>query len=78
MINALSDKEQVGTYLRRLASSDIKTEAVLKMASDFLFKDEELKKNSGKIITWQSVMEEMMNRRNIKSALAQPLLINLP
>jgi len=40
--------------------------------------DEELKKNSGKIITWQSVMEEMMNRRNIKSALAQPLLINLP
>ena len=47
VINALSDKEQVGTYLRRLASSDIKTEAVLKMASDFLFKDEELKKPIG-------------------------------
>jgi ATP-binding cassette subfamily F protein 3 len=47
IINALSDKEQVGNYLRRLASAEIKTEAVLKMAGDFLFRDEELKKPIG-------------------------------
>jgi len=47
IINALPDKEQVGTYLRRLASAEIKTEAVLKMAGDFLFRDEELKKSIG-------------------------------
>lgn len=40
----LSGKEQVGEYLRKAAANDIKTEAVLKMAGDFLFKDEELKK----------------------------------
>jgi len=40
----LDQNEQVGTYLRRLAAPDIKTEAVLKMAGDFLFKDEDLKK----------------------------------
>jgi len=47
VINSLNDKEQVGNYLRRLASSDIKTEAVLKMGGDFLFRDEELKKAIG-------------------------------
>lgn len=47
IINILNIKEQVGNYLRRVASSDIKTEAVLKMASDFLFQDEELKKPIG-------------------------------
>ncbi|MEI7620592.1 MAG: ATP-binding cassette domain-containing protein [Candidatus Falkowbacteria bacterium] len=47
IINALNIKEQVGNYLRRIASSEIKTESVLKMASDFLFKDEELKKPIG-------------------------------
>ncbi|MCU0680209.1 MAG: ATP-binding cassette domain-containing protein [Planctomycetes bacterium] len=46
-IKALNNNEQVGTYLRREAASDIKTEAVLKMAGDFLFKDEELKKSIG-------------------------------
>ncbi len=40
----LIGKEQAGEYLRKTAASDIKTEAVLKMAGDFLFKDEELKK----------------------------------
>ena len=39
--------EQAGSYLRRMATSDIKTETVLKMAGDFLFIDEELKKNIG-------------------------------
>jgi ATP-binding cassette subfamily F protein 3 len=37
-------KEQAGAYLRRAAAPEVKTEAVLKMAGDFLFKDEELKK----------------------------------
>lgn len=37
-------KEQAGAYLRRVAAPEVKTEAVLKMAGDFLFKDEELKK----------------------------------
>ncbi|MFA5184090.1 MAG: ATP-binding cassette domain-containing protein [Patescibacteria group bacterium] len=37
-------KEQAGAYLRRVAASEVKTEAVLKMAGDFLFRDEELKK----------------------------------
>lgn len=36
--------EQAGDYLRRLAAPELKTEAVLKMAGDFLFRDEELKK----------------------------------
>lgn len=40
----LSGKEQAGDFLRKSAANDIKTEAVLKMAGDFLFKDEELKK----------------------------------
>ncbi len=40
----MEGREQAGAFLRRLASSDIKTESVLKMAGDFLFKDEELKK----------------------------------
>jgi len=47
IINTLPDKEQVGNYLRRLASAEIKTEAVLKMAGDFLFRNEELKKPIG-------------------------------
>lgn len=41
----LNPSEQVGTYLRRLAAPEIKTEAVLKMAGDFLFRDEDLKKS---------------------------------
>lgn len=40
----MNPKEQAGAYLRKMASAEIKTEAVLKMAGDFLFKDEELKK----------------------------------
>jgi len=43
-IDKMNDQEQAGVFLRRLAASDLKTEAVLKMAGDFLFKDEELKK----------------------------------
>ncbi len=46
-INSLDINEQVGEYLRRLASSDLKTEKVLQMAGDFLFKDEDLKKAIG-------------------------------
>lgn len=46
-ISTLNDKEQVGTYLRRTAAAEIKTESVLKMAGDLLFKDEELKKPIG-------------------------------
>lgn len=41
----MDGKEQAGDFLRRIAASDVKTEAVLKMAGDFLFKDEELKKS---------------------------------
>jgi ATP-binding cassette subfamily F protein 3 len=40
----LTDNEQVGTYLRQQAAPDIKTEAVLKMAGNFLFSEEDLKK----------------------------------
>jgi len=47
IIDALNAKEQVGDYLRRIASGDLKTEAVCKMAGDFLFKDEALKKTIG-------------------------------
>ena len=43
----LNQDEQVGEYLRRLASSDLKTEKVLQMAGDFLFRDEDLKKSLG-------------------------------
>ncbi len=43
-IEKMNGKEQAGDFLRRSASSDLKTETVLKMAGDFLFKDEELKK----------------------------------
>lgn len=43
-IDKMNEKEQAGDFLRRSAASEIKTEAVLKMAGDFLFKDEELKK----------------------------------
>ena len=39
--------EQAGDFLRRSAASDLKTETVQKMAGDFLFKDEELKKSIG-------------------------------
>ncbi len=46
-INNLNINEQVGEYLRRLASSDLKTEKVLQMAGDFLFKDDDLKKPIG-------------------------------
>lgn len=40
----MNGQEQAGDFLRRLASAELKTEAVLKMAGDFLFRDEELKK----------------------------------
>lgn len=43
----MNQQEQAGSYLRRVAAADIKTEVVLKMAGDFLFIDEELKKNIG-------------------------------
>ncbi|MFA5248088.1 MAG: ABC-F family ATP-binding cassette domain-containing protein [Patescibacteria group bacterium] len=46
-IENLSDKEQVGEYLRRLARPEIKTEQVLKMAGDFLFRADDLKKSIG-------------------------------
>ncbi len=46
-INSLDVNEQVGEYLRRLASNDLKTEKVLQMAGDFLFKDDDLKKPVG-------------------------------
>lgn len=41
----MDGREQAGDFLRRVASSDLKTESVMKMAGDFLFKDEELKKS---------------------------------
>jgi len=41
-IEKMNAQEQAGDFLRRSAASEIKTEAVLKMAGDFLFKDEEL------------------------------------
>jgi ATP-binding cassette subfamily F protein 3 len=47
VVNKLKGDEQVGDYLRRIASKELKTEAVLKMAGDFLFKKEELKKPIG-------------------------------
>ena len=43
-IEKMNAQEQAGDFLRRSAASDLKTETVLKMAGDFLFKDEELKK----------------------------------
>lgn len=43
----LNPDEQVGEYLRRLAASDLKTEKVLQMAGDFLFRDDDLKKPIG-------------------------------
>jgi len=46
-ISQLNQNEQVGEYLRRLADKEIKTEKVLQMAGDFLFRDEDLKKPIG-------------------------------
>jgi len=46
-IDSMNEKEQAGDFLRRVAASDLKTETVMKMAGDFLFKDEELKKSVG-------------------------------
>lgn len=43
-IENLNNQELTGDFLRRLAADDLKTESVLKMAGDFLFKDEDLKK----------------------------------
>jgi len=40
----MNGEEQAGDFLRRLASPDVSTENILKMAGDFLFRDEELKK----------------------------------
>ncbi|MDD5527811.1 MAG: ABC-F family ATP-binding cassette domain-containing protein [Patescibacteria group bacterium] len=44
-IDNLIGKEQVGEFLQRMAATDLKTQAVLKMAGDFLFHDDELKKS---------------------------------
>jgi len=44
-IDALIGKEQVGEYLQWMATPDLKTQAVLKMAGDFLFHDDQLKKS---------------------------------
>lgn len=46
-IAGLSDTEIAGDFLRRSASAEVKTEQVLKMAGDFLFREEELKKPVG-------------------------------
>ena len=46
-IELMNVKEQAGDFLRRCAAPELKTETVLKMAGDFLFKDEELKKPIG-------------------------------
>ncbi len=43
-ISQMNGQEQAGDFLRRIAASDLKTEAVLKMAGDFLFFEEDLKK----------------------------------
>lgn len=43
-IEKMNAQESAGDFLRRSASSELKTEIVLKMAGDFLFRDEELKK----------------------------------
>ena len=43
-MEVLRGEEQVGIYLRRIAAADVKTEAVLKMAGDLLFKETDLKK----------------------------------
>ncbi len=43
-ISALPATETAGDFLRKLAASEVKTETVLKMAGDFLFKEEDLKK----------------------------------
>jgi ATP-binding cassette, subfamily F, member 3 len=44
-IDAMPGREQVGEYLTRTASPEIKTEQVLKMAGDFLFHNDDLKKS---------------------------------
>ncbi len=43
----LPDNQQVGDYLRAEAASNVKTEAVLKMAGNFLFRADDLKKPIG-------------------------------
>lgn len=43
-IEKMNVQELASDFLRRLASPELKTETVLKMAGDFLFRDEELKK----------------------------------
>lgn len=43
----LNQNEQVGDYLHHHASPDIKTEKVLQLADDFLFRDDDLKKPIG-------------------------------
>lgn len=40
----MNTQAQAGDFLRQIAAADLKTEAVLKMAGDFLFREEELKK----------------------------------
>lgn len=43
-IEALNDKEKIEDYLQRVASPNKKNEAVLKMAGDLLFRNDDLKK----------------------------------
>jgi len=43
-METMDGREQAGDFLRRVAAPELKTESVMKMAGDFLFKDEELKK----------------------------------
>ncbi|MDP3836980.1 MAG: ABC-F family ATP-binding cassette domain-containing protein [bacterium] len=46
-IDQMTVNVQTGDFLRSSASAEVKTEAVLKMAGDFLFRDEDLKKPIG-------------------------------
>lgn len=46
-IEALLAEEQVGGLLERLAASGVKKEAILKMAGNFLFRGDDLKKSIG-------------------------------
>ncbi len=46
-IEKLDPKEQILDYLTRLATAKHTTESILKMASDFLFRDHDLKKRIG-------------------------------
>jgi ATP-binding cassette subfamily F protein 3 len=47
VIDQLDNRDQVGSYLEKMAGGLVKPEAVLKMAGDFLFRGDDLKKNIG-------------------------------